>query len=249
MTLMESGGDATSWSWSGPGGFTSILQNPVVSPAVAGVYTVVVTDSNGCESTCMTMVVVNALPAVTGTIMDATCQNTDGAIDITPTGTGPFTYSWSNGASTQDLTGLAPGDFTVTVTDGNGCQIQATFIIAEVGCFFDLALTKELSSAGPFAAGDTVTFTITVINQGTLDATDIEISDYVPMDMTLADGDWNADGTFDLGDLDAGAMTTVDVDLEIDADFQGTELVNFAEISEADNVLGQPDIDLSLIHI
>ena len=112
-----------------------------------------------------------------------------------------------------------------------------------IGQVFDLALTKELSSAGPFAAGDTVTFTITVINQGTLDATDIEISDYVPAGMTLADGDWNADGTFDLGDLDAGAMTTVDVDLEIDADFQGTELVNFAEISSADNALGQPDVD------
>ena len=60
-----------------------------------------------------------------------------------------------------------------------------------IGQVFDLALRKELSSAGPIAAGTTVTFTITVFNQGTLDATDIVISDYVPVGMTLVDGDWN----------------------------------------------------------
>ena len=61
--------------------------------------------------------------------------------------------------------------------------------------------------------------------------------------MTLVDEDWNTDGTFDLGDLGAGMTTTVDVDIAIDASFQGTELVNFAEISEADNALGLADDD------
>ena len=69
------------------------------------------------------------------------------------------------------------------------------------------------------------------------------ISDYVPTGMTLVDEDWNTDGTFDLGGLGAGMTTTVDVDLAIDASFQGNELVNFAEISEADNALGLADDD------
>ena len=41
------------------------------------------------------------------------------------------------------------------------------------------------------------------------------ISDYVPTGMTLADSDWNGDGTFDLGGLGAGMTTTVDVDLSL----------------------------------
>ena len=56
LTLMETGGDATSWNWTGPGGFTSTMQNPIVSPGVAGVYTVIITDGDGCTSTCTTTV-------------------------------------------------------------------------------------------------------------------------------------------------------------------------------------------------
>src|SRR5690606_35860960 len=37
-------------------------------------------------------------------------------------GTAPYTYSWSNGANTQDLTGVVPGTYTVTVTDALGCS-------------------------------------------------------------------------------------------------------------------------------
>ena len=61
-----------------------------------------------------------------------------------------------------------PGDEDASTDEDD--HDPASVIISQV---FDLALTKELSSAGPFAAGDTVTFTITVINQGSVDGTDI----------------------------------------------------------------------------
>ena len=53
-----------------------------------------------------------------------------------------------------------------------------------IGQTFDLALTKVLSTTGPIAAGDVVTFDITVINQGSLDATGVVITDYIPTGLT-----------------------------------------------------------------
>ena len=57
--------------------------------------------------------------ATTNTIIPPTCANNDGTINLAVTGaTGTPTYAWSNGATTQNLTGLPAGDYTVTVTDG-----------------------------------------------------------------------------------------------------------------------------------
>jgi hypothetical protein len=56
-----------------------------------------------------------------------------GAIDISVTGGQiPYTYLWSNGATTQDLTGLAAGTYTVTVTDGRSCtQVSSAFEVTQ----------------------------------------------------------------------------------------------------------------------
>ncbi|MCX6297067.1 MAG: T9SS type A sorting domain-containing protein [Bacteroidetes bacterium] len=53
------------------------------------------------------------------------------SIDVTTTGgVGSYTFSWSNGATTEDLSGLAPGVYTVIVTDANGCAASSTFVVA-----------------------------------------------------------------------------------------------------------------------
>jgi hypothetical protein len=56
--------------------------------------------------------------------------NTDGSIDLTPVGGSlPYAYAWSNGATTEDLSGLAPGTYDVTVTDANGCTATANAVV------------------------------------------------------------------------------------------------------------------------
>ena len=54
---------------------------------------------------------------------------------------------------------------------------------------FDLALNKVLATAGPFMPGDAVSFTINIYNQGSLDATNIEVVDYIPTGLILDDGE------------------------------------------------------------
>src|SRR5690606_19138509 len=60
------------------------------------------------------------------------CANsTDGSIDLTLTGgVGPFSFNWSNGAVTEDISSLGAGTFSVTITDqGTGCQLFDTYTL------------------------------------------------------------------------------------------------------------------------
>lgn len=62
-----------------------------------------------------------------------TCSGlNNGSIDLTVTnGTAPYTYTWSNGNATQDLSNLAAGTYTCTVTDELGCTATASAIVAQ----------------------------------------------------------------------------------------------------------------------
>lgn len=60
---------------------------------------------------------------ITKDITDATCNGADdGAIDVTVTaGIPPYAFMWSNAEMTEDISALAPGEYKLTITDGNGC--------------------------------------------------------------------------------------------------------------------------------
>jgi gliding motility-associated-like protein len=125
LTLNASTG--ASYSWTGPNGFTSTLQSPVISnvtTAAAGTYTVVVTSTTGCTVTVPVTVAVIAQPVanagddVTICAGDATTLNASGGL----------TYLWSPTTGLSDATianpVASPTDsttYTVTVSNGSGC--------------------------------------------------------------------------------------------------------------------------------
>ncbi|MGV3613045.1 MAG: T9SS type A sorting domain-containing protein [Fluviicola sp.] len=110
---------------------TGSNQNSVDSLS-PGLYVVSVTDANGCLSTAMSTVGSNGL-SQTGTPTGATCFGTsNGSINVTTTGgSAPLVYSWSNGASTEDVSGLAGGPYELTITDAIGCVSTATYTVQQ----------------------------------------------------------------------------------------------------------------------
>lgn len=94
-----------------------------ISGKAAGNYIVTVTDDNGCTASTNRTLTESALVGGSSVITSTTCNgDSDGAVDFTPSGgNGPYTYVWSSGETTQDISGKAAGGFTVTITDANSC--------------------------------------------------------------------------------------------------------------------------------
>ncbi len=103
-----------------------------VSDLAPGQYLVSVTDANGCLSTSTSMVASNGLSQA-GVPTGASCYGTtNGAINVTVTGgAAPLVYAWSNGATSEDITGLVGGPYELTITDALGCVSTASYTVQE----------------------------------------------------------------------------------------------------------------------
>ncbi|HEV2721560.1 MAG TPA: hypothetical protein VG323_16175 [Thermoanaerobaculia bacterium] len=130
---------ADSYAWTGPDGWTSSDQNPTVSLGAPGsyAYTLSVT-TNGCTSDPgSTTVVINPLPDVSVSVSGPTTFCVGGSVTLTATGSGngPFSYHWSNGATTNSITVGAAGSYWVSVTDANGCsKASASTVVTTLQC-------------------------------------------------------------------------------------------------------------------
>jgi hypothetical protein len=94
------------------------------SGLVAGIYSGIITDVNGCTGSATTTITEpNALVANVVTATNpTTCGGTDGMIDISVNGGTPgYSFLWNNSAASEDLSGLAAGTYSCTITDTNGC--------------------------------------------------------------------------------------------------------------------------------
>ncbi|MEM6263750.1 MAG: T9SS type A sorting domain-containing protein [Bacteroidota bacterium] len=98
----------------------------------AGSYGVRVGTGSCSDSTSVSVTQVSG-PSVALNTHDATCAATNGAARAISTGNAPFTYTWTNGQTTDSISGLAPGNYSVTVVDANGCSDIQSFTINSTG--------------------------------------------------------------------------------------------------------------------
>ena len=124
-------------NWSGPNGFTSTAST--ITNLQPGTYSITVDDAGGCPfSDSYTITEPDDIQIIIDSENDVTCFNSaNGSINISATGgTGNYFYTWTfNGSpfgTNEDLSGLSPGTYVVSVTDINNCGPKtASFIITE----------------------------------------------------------------------------------------------------------------------
>ena len=129
-TASPQGGTAPftyAWSSSPP------QMTQTASGLAAGTYSVLITDAGGCTAT--SSVTVNSASTFTSVSVTATstkCNNTqDGTAVANPgNGTAPYSYLWSNAQTNQTATGLSSGNYSVTVTDANGCTVVSGILVS-----------------------------------------------------------------------------------------------------------------------
>ncbi|WP_162927218.1 SprB repeat-containing protein [Flavobacterium anhuiense] len=131
-TVAPTGGAGSyAYSWN----TTPVQTTATATGLIAGTYTVTVTDANNCQTT--RTFTINQPPllniATGGGKTDVSCNGgANGTATVVPTGGAEgYTYSWNTTPvqTTATATGLAAGNYTVTVTDANSCQATRSFTI------------------------------------------------------------------------------------------------------------------------
>ncbi len=135
-------GNAYTFSWTGPGGFTANTED--ISGLVAGLYTVTVRDDNNCQETLANIEITQPATPLDVTVIsqiDPKCfDSADGRIEVQSAGGTPnYTYAWEQetspgvytpvGANSRILNGITRGTYRVNVTDANGCITTETITL------------------------------------------------------------------------------------------------------------------------
>jgi hypothetical protein len=133
-TALVSGGISPyTYLWSN----TSTTAN--ITGLTAGSYVLTTTDGGGCTATVPVVILqpVAALVAnASATAITGAGQNNGTATANPSGGTAPYTYLWSNNATTQTIENLSAGVYTVTVLDNNGCSSFQTVNVSAFNCSF-----------------------------------------------------------------------------------------------------------------
>ncbi|MBP6827362.1 MAG: hypothetical protein KA165_12440, partial [Saprospiraceae bacterium] len=132
ISLLANGGVAPYvYQWSTPG---STENNRC--DLLPGDHSVTVTDALGCIQSGTFPVGNDEHLSVKLDSINADCRfDQPGGVHSIVTGTAPYTYQWSNGATTADLDGLTPGLYSVTVLDAAGCKTSKAVTVKDYGTF------------------------------------------------------------------------------------------------------------------
>ncbi|HIA35628.1 MAG TPA: T9SS type A sorting domain-containing protein, partial [Flavobacteriales bacterium] len=148
-TLTFGGTGALTYSWS----TTPAQDSSAATGLSAGTYTVTVTDANNCSGFTSTTITEpsTAVSIDNITVTNVSCNGgSDGTVTIiTSGGMGAHAYSWSNSQTTQNISGLTIGAYTVVVTDTNGCTANATSdTLTEPSALFTSAVGTNVTCSG-----------------------------------------------------------------------------------------------------
>jgi gliding motility-associated-like protein len=128
ITLDVTGGQAPyTYQWSN----METTQN--VENLVPGMYSVLVTDANGCQGSAQAGITEPDVLTVESSVSQVTCNGLDnGSITLEAFGgVAPYNYNWAHGAASATITDLAPGSYSAVVSDANGCEVNYTTTITE----------------------------------------------------------------------------------------------------------------------
>jgi gliding motility-associated-like protein len=135
-----------SYQWSNGSSNSNTLNN-----LGTGNYTVTITDQAGCSiSAVNTITAPSAINIQLVSQQNIKCYgNNSGELEITSSGgTGNLNYLWSNGTTANVISNLTAGNYTVTVTDQNGCTVQQTYSISQPASPLNASATPTATSCG-----------------------------------------------------------------------------------------------------
>jgi hypothetical protein len=158
----ETDGSATVAATAGTAPYTYLWSNgattATITDVAAGTYNATVTDANGCTgSTSVTITEPAALVASITSQTNVSCSadpNGDATVAATA-GTAPYSYLWSNGATTETITDISAGTYNVTVTDANGCTDMTSVTITDTTIQPDIPTVT--ASANTICSGNITT--------------------------------------------------------------------------------------------
>ena len=129
LTETNGGRKPYNYSWTGSSSYTASTAD--ITNASYGSYQIQVTDSSGCIATASASVNEPGALSVSSTVTNITCYGvlTGKIIQTVSGGVKPFQYLWSSGNTSKDLVNVNSGNYTVTVTDSNGCYINKSYSI------------------------------------------------------------------------------------------------------------------------
>lgn len=128
LSVSGGGGQAYYFAWNS-GATTEDLSN-----LTAGSYVVTISNNNGCTVIDSNIIIQPApITITTNTLQNVNCfSEANGSIDVSVAGgTVPYSYNWSNGETTTVISDLVAGNYTLTVTDGNGCIQTSSYNITQ----------------------------------------------------------------------------------------------------------------------
>lgn len=161
--FMPTGASNYTISWTGPSGPIGTSTTVNVCPTTTSTYTATITN-NSCAGPIIVSdqvtVFINSSLTASATSTPSACTANNGTATATPAGgSGNYSYSWApSGGTSQTATGLAPGTYTVTVTDNtSGCVATQTVTVTNVGAVTSTASQTNLTCSNSTNGSATMT--------------------------------------------------------------------------------------------